>query len=74
MRIKYALLNKNMNFQLNPYHCVIDFVTTGCEKAAWIIITSHDVIITSLLRRNDVILRNHVKMTSFWRNSDVIIM
>ena len=31
-------------------------------------------MITSLYRQNDAIWRNYVKMTSFWRNNDVIIV
>ena len=33
---------------------------------------THYAIMTSLLRQNDVIWRNHVKMTSFWRYNGVI--
>ena len=34
---------------------------------------THYAIMTSLLRQNDVIWLNYVKMTLFWRNNDVII-
>ena len=36
------------------------------------LLRQNDVILT-YLRQNDVVWRNYVKMTSFWRYNDVII-